>query len=69
MTFDEQLQNFQDKIVADINSAGLPLSVVELVLGNVLNTVTQTKQANIEKAKEQAGKQTDPGPTQDKSEG
>lgn len=42
MNFDEKVKQFQDNIVAIINEAGLPLSVVELVLGQTLQIVSKT---------------------------
>lgn len=52
MSIDESIDNLQKDIVATINNAQLPLSIVELVLKQVLNEVYMTKMANIQKAKE-----------------
>jgi len=42
MNFDERVKQFQDNIVSTINDSGLPLSVVELVLGQTLQVVSKT---------------------------
>lgn len=45
--FDLQVQDFKEKIIEDINSCGLPLSVISYVLSDVSNIVKRSLENEI----------------------
>ena len=59
--FDLQVQDFKEKIIEDINSCGLPLSVISYVLSDVSNIVKRSLEneiANQRQEREQLSNET-----------
>lgn len=51
--FDLQVQDFKEKIIEDINSSGLPLSIINYVLSDVTSIVKRSLEAEIATQKQQ----------------
>lgn len=54
MEVDERIEQFEQEITNSINNAGLPLSIVDLVLERIIREVRDTKKRMREEAKARA---------------